>query len=390
MNLLGRAAELLPASDPERLRLVADLGDAFFESGDLARGDEVLDEAGRIATDAGDVLAAAHLRLVRVSALLLSEPERGMRDAETDASRAIALFEAAGDELGLARAWRLLSYAAWMRMNLAEHERTSLEAIKHARRAGDLREEIELVTNLVAGLVWGPTPIPELLAQTEALARDHPEDRKLQASAIRTKAYALAAAGEFDEARALARRSREILADLGMTLDEAAGSMLTGRIEILAGDLEAAERELLKGFDRLREMGDRGFASTVAAILGRVLGSMGRDDEAERYCLECAELASAEDATSQYEWRIGLAPLLIRRGETERAEALAREAVEIINTTDMPTAQGDALVCLADVLEATGRAEEATGALREALARYEAKGHAVDAARVRERLGTST
>ncbi len=46
-------------------------------------------------------------------------------------------------------------------------------------------------------------------------------------------------------------------------------------------------------------------------------------------------------------------------------------------------------VCLADVLEATGRAEEATGALREALARHEAKGHAVDAARVRERLRTS-
>ncbi len=389
VNLLSRAAELLPAADPARLRIVADLGDVLFEAGDLSRTDQVLDEAVRTAVAAGDELAAGHARLVQLSALILSEPERGMQQAEAEANGLIPVFEAAGDELGLARAWRTLSYAAWMRMNLAEHRRVTLAAIEHARRATDLREETELVTNLLAGLIFGPVPVEALLAQTEAMEQEYAGDRKVEAAALTTKAVGQAMLGQFDEARALAARARAIKVDLGMTLWEAGSAMTDARIETRAGRLDVAERVLREGFDRLRAMDDRGFASTVASMLGLLLASQGRDQEAEQFCLASRELAAEEDVVSQSEWRTGLAPVLVRRGELDRAEALAREALARVEATDMLTAQGDAWACLADVLESRGRTDEAIEALREALSRYEQKEDVVRAAPLRERLRTT-
>jgi tetratricopeptide (TPR) repeat protein len=271
-------------------------------------------------------------------------------------------------------------------MNLAEHLRTSLEAIEHARQAGDCREETELLTNLVAGLAWGPTPVEHVLVQAEAIEREHAGDRKLEGAVLRAKAHCHAMLGSFDEARALAKRAGAIMAELGLSLDLAGSSMLVARIEMRAGDLEAAERVLREGFDRLRAMDERGFASTVASLLGIVRASQGRDSEAERFCLESRELAAEEDVISQTEWRTGMVPVLLRRGEPERAEELAREALAIVETTDMPTPQGDTWVCLADMLEATGRRGESRDALREALDRYELKGDVVRAGPIRERL----
>ena len=385
-NLLGRAIDLLPADDPERLRLVADLGDALFEAGAFARADALLEDAVRTATAMGDRTAAGHARLVQLSALILSEPDRGMGLAAEEATALIPLFEAAGDELGLARAWRTLSYTAWMHMDLAEHERFATEAIVHARRAGDAREEVDLLTNLIGGLVWGPTPTGEVLRRVESIQREHPQSRKLESSALRARSQAHALRGDFEDARTLARRSATILADLGLTVNAAAMSMLTGRVERLAGEDDVAERELRDGLDRLRAMGDRGFASTISAMLGSLLADQGRDDEAEELCRSSRELAASDDTDAQSMWRTAMASVLVHRGELDRAERLVREALAILATTALPLNRGEAWSSLASVYQARGDFTGARDALENALACYEPKEDFIDAARIRERL----
>ena len=63
-----------------------------------------------------------------------------------------------------------------------------------------------------------------------------------------------------------------------------------------------------------------------------------------------------------------------RRGRHAEAERLAREAVAACEKTEMVDAQGDVYADLAEVLLLAGGADEAAGALEQALARYERKG----------------
>jgi tetratricopeptide (TPR) repeat protein len=77
---------------------------------------------------------------------------------------------------------------------------------------------------------------------------------------------------------------------------------------------------------------------------------------------------------SQADGRTVQARILSRRGDHDAAEALAREAVEILGNTDYIEEHGEALVNQAIVLRESGKADEAVEAAREGLALYERKG----------------
>ena len=62
-------------------------------------------------------------------------------------------------------------------------------------------------------------------------------------------------------------------------------------------------------------------------------------------------------------WRISRAKILVRQGDGERAEALAREAVQLGEATDLLNTRADMLCDLADVLRLAGRPAEAVPAL---------------------------
>jgi predicted Zn-dependent protease len=63
-----------------------------------------------------------------------------------------------------------------------------------------------------------------------------------------------------------------------------------------------------------------------------------------------------------------------------------REAVTLVEQTDMLNHRCDALLDLAEVLELSGRREEAMAAVEDALALYERKGNLVMARRSSARL----
>ena len=155
---------------------------------------------------------------------------------------------------------------------------------------------------------------------------------------------------------------------------------------MLAGDSHAAERELRAGYRILEQMGEKGYLSTVAAELAQALYEQGRYDESERFTHVSEELGPLDDLATQVEWRGTRAKVLARRGDHERAIALADEAVALASDTDYLNLQGDILMDLAEVLTLGGRLNEAASRSREALEIYERKGNVVSAGRVKATL----
>ena len=176
------------------------------------------------------------------------------------------------------------------------------------------------------------------------------------------------------EARAHYARSRAIYEELGMTFALAARAVIPAGIEQMAGDLEAAERELSAGHDRLAAIGENELRSTIAAALAHVLHEQGRDDEAEQYARASEEAAAEDDVGSQVLWRSALAKVLGRRDGSAAALELARDAVALAATTDMLSLHGATLLDLARVEALLNGGVAPPALVAEARALFERKG----------------
>ena len=192
--------------------------------------------------------------------------------------------------------------------------------------------------------------------------------------------------GRFQQARASAARSREIVADLGASVSAASTSLEASRVERLAGDMAAAEDVLRRDYVVLESLGESYFRSTVAALLGDALWRQAKGDEAVAFARIAAGLADEDDVLSQVVWRTVEARWLATAGRSEEAVGLARQAVDLAAGTVDIELHADAIVDLAEVLELAGRPHEQGPLLREALELYERKGDLVLSRVVRERL----
>jgi tetratricopeptide (TPR) repeat protein len=231
----------------------------------------------------------------------------------------------------------------------------------------------------------GPAAVSEAIAELRALLG---EVSTAEALYVATHlGWLEAQAGRFEEARRLRRQSRQIADDLGQSLQRAAHAMFDGWIELLAGDPVAAEAAVRPGYEALERMGEKSFLSTTAGVLADALYRQGRYDEAEREADVCREAAAADDVASQIEWRWVRAKVLVRRGQLEEAEPLAREAVELAEETDFLFFRGQVLEDYAEVLRLADRADEAASYLEQAITLYERKGVVPAIERTRALLG---
>jgi class 3 adenylate cyclase/tetratricopeptide (TPR) repeat protein len=381
LNLLGRAASLLPESSPERLRLLPALAEAARETGDLARADETLRElmdAAAAANERGlEMMARLDREYLREYIDPTTRPERVVATAE----RAIELFDELSDDYGLAKAWSLRAEASWGLCRYAEMEEMLERALVHTQRAGNGQGRSLILNALARSALLGPAPVDEALARCEEIRTEARGDPTLEAVAMAMIGGLKAQLGRFDEARELYRRSRAIAEEFGLTAWLAALPLYSGPIELLAGEPGVAEAELRAGHDALVEMGELGRLSTEAAMLAEALYQQGSYSEAQHFTQVSADAAAPDDAFSQIAWRATLAKSLTHGGETAEAERLAKEAVALARETDGLNLHGDVLLDLAEVEAALGRVSAAATAAEEALSLYERKGNLVSGGR---------
>jgi class 3 adenylate cyclase/tetratricopeptide (TPR) repeat protein len=385
-SLLRRAVALLTTDDPVRHDLQGDLADALMEEGQFEEARAVVEEMAEIAERLGDDRLRARAELgLRGLQLHISEIA-GVDRVIADTLRAIDVFVGTGDEAGLARAWQILMIIHGTTGAYDRASEAARQIIEHANAAGDPRRAARGAMGYATTALLGPTPVGEALAVCEKLIDDVRGDRRAESVVLGVLAQLHAMRGEFDEARTLYRRAATLLADLGRSVTAATLSTESSRVEALAGDFEAAERELRRDDAALEAMGERYYRSTVDGLLAQVLAVNGRLEEAAAFSETAEALADPDDVSSHVFWRTARARVFARTNRKADAERLAREAVELAMGTVDVCLHAGALVDLADVLELEGRPNEAGPPLREALALYERKEDVVSAGRVRSRL----
>jgi class 3 adenylate cyclase/tetratricopeptide (TPR) repeat protein len=381
VGLLTRATILLADDVAARSELAPDLGAALMEVGDLVQADAVLARAEAAAVVAGAKSLELRAHLQRCWLQLRAEPKVGAASVQETAEKAIETFEQLHDDVGLARAWSLLGGVYWFASRWGARAEALEQALVYARRAGDRRQESEILGSLPLSLSWGATPIPEALERGRELLAQAGDDRTSEAKILVVLAELEAGLGNFDEARNLYGRSKSILEELGLQLLLGVQTFAAGTIELLAGNAAAAEAELRWGLDTLGRIGAQVASSTVAALLGAAVYTQGRYKEAERMTALSEATAPDEDVAAHILFRGTRAKVVARRGEAEHAEQLAREAVGLAAETDALTVHGDALMNLAEVLRLVGKEDDAVSVAEEARRLYESKGNIVLSAR---------
>jgi ATP/maltotriose-dependent transcriptional regulator MalT len=309
----------------------------------------------------------------------LHDPERFLRDGREEIELAIPVFERLDDSLGLAKAWHLLAYLDWTRGRLSVAGANAEKARSFARQARDRYWEAAIRGQHCLILYWGSTPLDHVeRANRAALAEAQRNGmRGLEATALTVLARTAALRGDLDEARQLVGAANAITSDLGEALTQAADCLSQALIELLDDDLAAAEDMLRSGYQRLEQMGATVPLASVAAMLARVVLLRGRGDEAEELTRTCERVSAPDQVDAQVKWRSIRAIALARRGDSEEAERLAREAVYQVDKTDQLDSRAEARVDLAEVLRLGGRHGEAGRELDRAIAMYKEKGNEI-------------
>jgi ATP/maltotriose-dependent transcriptional regulator MalT len=334
----------------------------------------MLDEVASAAGGSGEAVLSARALVSGAQLDLQTDPGMKTDEILRAADAAIIVFERAGDLTHLGEAWRLRGHALWFRCQAADAEESFQQAIEWAGRAGDRRTEAQALNLAVGAAFFGPLPIADAVRRCEEILAWPREQRRMRASALRALAGLRALEGHFDEARGLLADSRAILEDLGLRVTAAAAAETAAQVEVLAGDLVAAERELRAGYDRLQDMGRTSNLPILAALLAQTLYAQGRDEEALRYSETSERTAASDDLFAQVQWRSARSKIVARLGRRQEADELSAEAVALAATTDFLVLRADSLIDRAEVLLAAGREEEAAVASDEALALYRQKG----------------
>jgi class 3 adenylate cyclase/tetratricopeptide (TPR) repeat protein len=378
VGFLERAGNLVPPGSLD-LALEVDLLDAL---GGDRKGEEALNRARSIVSRA----AAADDSIGELCGRILEGTQR-MHVERTDATvelealiaEALPVFEGAGDGLALRIVYRAIGDVANMRAQMDQVAAAYEQAASYPSPAG--------LTGLVGfqshARFFGSTPLTELLGW-----QSKQDLREQRGYFLRThRCIALAMLGRADEAHVLLVELRSKVKERGGAKSVLAAVEAYGMlIELLAGDPEAAVAAGKESCRLREELGRWSELSTAAGGLASAYVELDRLDEAEQWALRAAELGAEEDAVTQMLWRQALARVLARRGEHDEAERLAREAVEIGESTEDLSSKAEVRADLGEVLALAGRPQEAAETFEQALVRFEAKENLVMAGRMRERL----
>ena len=380
--LLRRASELLASAPAERAAMLVTLGRALRQAGELREADRVLaeaiEQARRLGDDRAELRAAIeHGHLMYM--LGTADPDE-LREV---AQRAIDTFD---DDVDLTDAWQHMALAA-----LRARDRTAqLEAMQHAQKyaisSGDIRRQIAVWNELGGAMLYGRTPLSEVkdfLDAELAWAREHGLPA-VEADALLGGPYIHARMGDFELGREMLERSKGICRDLGIAYGLCEAGMAGSEMEVLAGDLAAAERELRDVIDIAAAMEAAHYVALYRVRLARVLNDQGRHEEAGALLDE----AAMRYYTGTPWWKSNRARVLAARGELDEAVALAHEAAaQEAGNADI-TAVAQTLVDVSEVLVAADDRAGAEAALSEAIALNEEKGNIVAAEQCRERLAS--
>jgi len=386
-NLLERARSLPSSDERAWLELAPDLGFALFQIGELEQAESVLSDAIERAGAIGERRSECHAWLARATLYLFTQPERiDLAETLREAKQSLAVFQEAGDDLALSRTWCFLWQIYQCTVDAAPQRDAAERALEHARRAGSRFDEAWSLLFLGWSLVEGPTPVSEGARLCEGLLHELRGDPLGEAIVSAFLAAIVAMQGRFEDAHGLIARGRAGMQELGMGTVKSVVELLGGRVETLAGDLEAAERATRAAVEHSAEIADNWLYADASIELARAVCDAGDPAECLRILDESERRPSPPDVEIAVMRPAARALALARLGRLEEAETHAREAVGYVEGTQFFDYHAGALLVLAEVVRLAGRPAEAVAALEEAARLFDLKGNVVSAAKARTLL----
>jgi class 3 adenylate cyclase/tetratricopeptide (TPR) repeat protein len=376
-NLLERALALLPAGDAARPPLLIELIGTLQGTAPPEDQFRLMDELDQ----SDDPVVRMHGRVARLQLRIMTDPVAVIPEAEAASEEALALFAEAGDDLGLAHTYYLVSWINWLQSRALPAAAAHARVLEHGRAAGARALVGHVTIQQVGPLFYGPLLPDEIRARLEQVAQD---DSVLARIAVLSVEADLAQRdGRFEEAFRLLDETEALHHELGSELG--ATIVVQNRAELLrdAGRLDDSVAAYRDALARLDALGMMSFRSTTTINLGETLYLRNDNDEAERLAIEGEELGAIEDVVNFAYGRSVRAHVAADRHQHAQAEQLARSALEYAYKTDFPSAHATAHEALAHALSVAGRRAEARAELERALELWARYGHRVHADRVR-------
>jgi len=379
VNLISRAAALLPGDDPARIELIPNVRVAQGLGANLDWADAILADA----VVAGDERLRAHALVQRGFLRLFTAPDTEPAELLAVANEAALVFERLDDALGLARAWRLIAQARYLGRSGAGCVDASERALVEARRAADEFETKEIVEWLAVALGLGSTPAQQAAERCAELREEFAGEPFLQVTLLAIQAQVEAEQGRPEYAHELLGMARRTAGDERELRRIAYYSIYAAMV---LDDPASAERELRAGLEALGQVAEQTNSCTLAAQLARTLCDQERYEEAEDWTRVSERAARANDVMANILWRAARGRALAGRGDVGSGLALAREAVALGATSDFLTIHGEALMDEARILRVGGDDYDARRDVEQAIELYERKGNVTSAARARALL----
>jgi predicted ATPase len=381
-DLLGRAAALLPARSPRRLDLIPYLGMALAVTGLPEEAEAVLSEGVEQARSVGSERDALRTTVRLLANRVYRSPtDTEIESAAREARAAIDSFESMEDDVGLAETALALMEIEYMRGRLPETLLWTSKALQHALAAGRPHEASEAAAMLLASAIEGPLPVDRFVVTAGELStwKDDPISRGTSRALMAAAALAVGNDTDFREHE---HGWREVIDRNGLSGLGAMQSIELATLEIWAGNPESAERRLREAREIVAPLG---FIWWVDGLDGVLCGAVAAQDRPREFL----RLADAFEASvTVLDRDISIRRQLVRarayllRGAAADAEVAARRGLELADTTDLVLDHADALLMLAEVLDARGMGDEAATARLDATAKLRAKGNLAAVARL--------
>ncbi|GLX95375.1 adenylate/guanylate cyclase domain-containing protein [Herbidospora sp. NBRC 101105] len=370
--LLEHGREILPKGREEHRRLAILISDAELARGEAGKAAAALDAAEEMLP--GDPRTALTCTIQREML--------GLRTGRGTDPEALRDRLEQDDDLSWCRFHQL---EAWTHIDAGRFgaaDQALRDGVARARAMGDRYEEDRLLGGLCELVQWSPTPVGEGLALCADLLERFVGDRALLVPVLLTKARLLGLSGGLAEARETLDTAAHYVDELDLGLPAIAVTQVRGLVESLAGDHEKARALFRDAAAALHAAGHGGAAATLEIYAARETLRLGDPGLAAR---ELDRREGPRQLRGEVTALALRAAVAARSADHSEALRLADRAAELVAATDDLCLRGDVLVEVAQVRRAAGR--DPSGALRDALDAYDAKGASLLAHRTRDLLG---
>ena len=366
VSLFDRAVELMPADDATRVELLCDLGQALTDLGDFERAESMLAQA-EAAADELDEPALGTIAALRSAWVRSLGATRPIAEAHTEFEGFLRELEGLGHERGIAEASFLLGIHLMWKGHHEEAMVAGDRATSLARASGESRIASRSASWLLVGSVWGPLPVSRGLDLCDRVLEESGDNPYLEGFAGVVRGSLHAMAGRWEESKSQAEAGWARLDDLGQHVTSSASRMTVAQAYLAASRPGEAEQMLQEAYDVLEPIGEKGYLSTIAAMLALARCAQERYDEAERDASTAEELGASDDLTTGTLRLAALGEVFLSRGDLEEAERLTVEALGLLEETDFVSDRVLVLMTRATVFKASGEREKMQAAIDEAV-----------------------